>query len=177
MASRNYLNATKLDDRIVRVDLDPGFEPGRQYGRGTTGGQVRDDRRREYDEGRGGMPPRKRQDFEKKAVAAGNLVGPTSGPLDTVNRQRHRYEHNMTLNKDGTVTADAEANAKADAEAKADVKADDEQADAKSNEQAVAAETKQSESEEKTVVVAETAVKEEDRAVVQEPPLKKQRVE
>ena len=29
---------------IVRVELDPGFKPGRQFGRGSSGAQVRDDR-------------------------------------------------------------------------------------------------------------------------------------
>ncbi|KAJ2795224.1 nuclear cap binding complex subunit, partial [Coemansia furcata] len=29
-----YVNGTKLDDRIVRTDLDPGFKEGRQFGRG-----------------------------------------------------------------------------------------------------------------------------------------------
>jgi nuclear cap-binding protein subunit 2 len=35
-----YLNGTTLDDRIIRIDLDIGFEEGRQYGRGRSGGQV-----------------------------------------------------------------------------------------------------------------------------------------
>jgi len=99
MAARDYLNGTKLDDRIIRVDMDPGFEPDRQYGRGTSGGQVRDDRRQEYDEGRGGLPPRRRREMERHAVASGTLVGPTSGPLDRNLRQnRHRYERNMEAN-------------------------------------------------------------------------------
>lgn len=50
-----YIGGTKLDERIVRTDLDPGFEEGRQYGRGKSGGQVRDEFRTEYDEGRGGL--------------------------------------------------------------------------------------------------------------------------
>lgn len=29
-----YIGGTKLDERIVRTDLDPGFKEGRQYGRG-----------------------------------------------------------------------------------------------------------------------------------------------
>ncbi|ETO26068.1 hypothetical protein RFI_11069 [Reticulomyxa filosa] len=64
VTARNNLNGSKLDDRVIRVDLDPGFEQGRQYGRGTTGGQVRDDRRTDYDEGRGGLPPRVKQKME-----------------------------------------------------------------------------------------------------------------
>ena len=36
-----YISGTKLDDRIIRTDLDLGFVEGRQFGRGKTGGQVR----------------------------------------------------------------------------------------------------------------------------------------
>ncbi|CAN8096513.1 unnamed protein product [Discula destructiva] len=50
-----YIGGTKLDERIIRTDLDPGFEEGRQYGRGKSGGQVRDEYREEFDEGRGGL--------------------------------------------------------------------------------------------------------------------------
>jgi nuclear cap-binding protein subunit 2 len=46
------LSSTKLDGRVIRVELDAGFQPGRQYGRGASGGQVRDDRRRAQDPGR-----------------------------------------------------------------------------------------------------------------------------
>ena len=52
-----YINGTKLDDRIVRTDLDPGFKDGRQFGRGRSGGQVRDEYRLTYDPGRGGWGP------------------------------------------------------------------------------------------------------------------------
>ncbi|KAK4231564.1 hypothetical protein QBC38DRAFT_381517 [Podospora fimiseda] len=50
-----YIGGTKLDERIIRTDLDLGFEEGRQYGRGKSGGQVRDEYREDYDEGRGGL--------------------------------------------------------------------------------------------------------------------------
>ncbi|GIY65214.1 nuclear cap-binding protein subunit 2 [Caerostris extrusa] len=49
-----YVNGTKLDDRIIRTDWDAGFVEGRQYGRGRSGGQVRDEYRTDYDMGRGG---------------------------------------------------------------------------------------------------------------------------
>jgi len=60
-----YIGGTKLDERIIRTDMDPGFTEGRQYGRGKSGGQVRDEYREDYDEGRGGLgraiqPPRPR---------------------------------------------------------------------------------------------------------------------
>ncbi|XP_042333889.1 nuclear cap-binding protein subunit 2 [Sceloporus undulatus] len=50
-----YINGTRLDDRIIRTDWDAGFKEGRQYGRGRTGGQVRDEYRKDYDAGRGGF--------------------------------------------------------------------------------------------------------------------------
>ena len=50
-----FLNRLKLDDQLIRVDLDYGFLEGRQFGRGRTGGQVRDEKRSEsYDANRGG---------------------------------------------------------------------------------------------------------------------------
>jgi len=49
-----YIGGTKLDERLIRTDLDEGFAEGRQYGRGKSGGQVRDEYREEYDPGRGG---------------------------------------------------------------------------------------------------------------------------
>jgi nuclear cap-binding protein subunit 2 len=36
----DYLNGTKVDNRIIRTELDAGFREGRQYGRGGFGGQV-----------------------------------------------------------------------------------------------------------------------------------------
>lgn len=50
-----YIGGTKLDERVIRTDMDPGFEEGRQYGRGKSGGQVRDEYRDDFDEGRGGL--------------------------------------------------------------------------------------------------------------------------
>ncbi len=38
-----YIGDTKLDERIIRTDLDPGFTEGRQYGRGKSDGRVCDE--------------------------------------------------------------------------------------------------------------------------------------
>jgi hypothetical protein len=35
-----YISGTKLDERIIRCDLDLGYKEGRQFGRGKSGGQV-----------------------------------------------------------------------------------------------------------------------------------------
>lgn len=53
-ASVRHLSGVKLDERFIRVDYDAGFSPGRQFGRGRSGGQVRDEYRTDYDPGRGG---------------------------------------------------------------------------------------------------------------------------
>jgi len=46
LSAVSNLSSTKLDGRIIRVELDAGFQSGRQYGRGKSGGQVRDDKRK-----------------------------------------------------------------------------------------------------------------------------------
>lgn len=40
MAALRYVSGTKLDERIIRCDLDLGYSEGRQFGRGKSGGQV-----------------------------------------------------------------------------------------------------------------------------------------
>uniref|UniRef100_T1JFI2 Nuclear cap-binding protein subunit 2 n=1 Tax=Strigamia maritima TaxID=126957 RepID=T1JFI2_STRMM len=50
-----YVNGTRLDERIIRTDCDAGFIEGRQFGRGKTGGQVRDEYRTDFDSDRGGF--------------------------------------------------------------------------------------------------------------------------
>ena len=37
------LTGTLLDNKLIRVDIDTGFEEGRQYGRGKFGNQIRDE--------------------------------------------------------------------------------------------------------------------------------------
>jgi nuclear cap-binding protein subunit 2 len=78
-----WVNGTRLDDRIIRTDWDAGFvgkpilllflicfvifiPEGRQYGRGKTGGQVRDEYRTDYDPGRGGYGKRVEEGGQRK---------------------------------------------------------------------------------------------------------------
>jgi nuclear cap-binding protein subunit 2 len=49
------LDGAVLDERVIKVEMDKGFHEGKQYGRGVTGGQVRDELRADFDEGRGGF--------------------------------------------------------------------------------------------------------------------------
>ena len=50
---QRWVSGMLVDERQIRADIDPGFEPGRQFGRSKlTGGQIRDDHRRDVDPGR-----------------------------------------------------------------------------------------------------------------------------
>ena len=40
-SAASYITGTKLDSRYIRVDIDWGFQAGREFGRGKSGGQVR----------------------------------------------------------------------------------------------------------------------------------------
>lgn len=40
LACLRYISGTKLDERIIRCDIDLGYRDGRQFGRGKSGGQV-----------------------------------------------------------------------------------------------------------------------------------------
>ena len=47
--AKKTLMGTIIDGKEIRVDIDLGFEDGRQYGRGKSGCQRRDEMRRNYD--------------------------------------------------------------------------------------------------------------------------------
>ncbi|CAJ1967174.1 unnamed protein product [Cylindrotheca closterium] len=79
------LSGTKLDGRVIRVELDAGFQPGRQYGRGVSGGQVRDDRRNKSDPARSKRqklnwtpPPSVTNDSQKDSSYYGGNAGETT---------------------------------------------------------------------------------------------------
>ena len=76
-----YINGLKLDERVVRVDWDAGFVEGRQYGRGRSGGQVRDEYRTDFDAGRGGW---------------GKAVAGTPFPTDTSASKRTSHGGDST---------------------------------------------------------------------------------
>lgn len=42
LACLRYVSGTKLDERVIRCDIDLGYKEGRQFGRGRSGGQVLD---------------------------------------------------------------------------------------------------------------------------------------
>ncbi|TFY81706.1 hypothetical protein EWM64_g2304 [Hericium alpestre] len=80
-----YISGTKLDERIIRCDLDLGYRDGRQFGRGKSGGQVRDEHRQDYDPGRGGWGAQaQRLEIERRREVEARYadieqIGPAAG--------------------------------------------------------------------------------------------------
>nr|QYY47597.1 CBP20 [Oryza sativa] len=86
-----YISGTMLDDRPIRVDFDWGFEEGRQWGRGRSGGQVRDEYRTDYDPGRGGYGKMVQEELEaqRELVDYGGAFQPNAPPqYDRGDRKR-----------------------------------------------------------------------------------------
>ncbi|KAF2945811.1 hypothetical protein DAI22_02g244600 [Oryza sativa Japonica Group] len=86
-----YISGTMLDDRPIRVDFDWGFEEGRQWGRGRSGGQVRDEYRTDYDPGRGGYGKMVQKELEaqRELVDYGGAFQPNAPPqYDRGDRKR-----------------------------------------------------------------------------------------
>ncbi|EEB06037.1 nuclear cap-binding complex small subunit [Schizosaccharomyces japonicus yFS275] len=93
--SLKYVSGTALDERIIRADLDPGYEEGRQYGRGASGGQVRDEIREEFDPGRGGYGRAhggKRDAERSLANYTGVQQAPSGSSLSVQSNPRYRQE-------------------------------------------------------------------------------------
>ncbi|KAF9509025.1 hypothetical protein BS47DRAFT_1332416 [Hydnum rufescens UP504] len=97
LAALRYVSGTKLDERIVRCDLDLGYTDGRQFGRGKSGGQVRDEHRQDYDAGRGGWgaqaqkEEKLRKELYADAVDAPGAVAGGGGNWQDRNRgESHR---------------------------------------------------------------------------------------
>jgi nuclear cap-binding protein subunit 2 len=87
-----YINGSKLDERIIRTDWDPGYREGRQYGRGRSGGQVRDEYRLEFDAGRGGWGHEKRHEAEKETTTRQNMADLTEEVIHGAIVDSHKVE-------------------------------------------------------------------------------------
>ncbi|TCD68886.1 nuclear cap binding complex subunit [Steccherinum ochraceum] len=81
LACLRYISGTKLDERIIRCDLDLGYREGRQFGRGKSGGQVRDEHRSDYDAGRGGWGAQaQRAEIERRREMEERYADAQDGP-------------------------------------------------------------------------------------------------
>merc|ERR1712070_266161 len=93
-----HLNGTKLDDREIRIDFDWGFVEGRQFGRGRSGGQVRDEYRTDYDEGRGGWGKQfyqeRRRSFDGPPSGGYDRGAPEKRRRTSEDKEEEQKEHN-----------------------------------------------------------------------------------
>ncbi|CAN4123571.1 unnamed protein product [Withania somnifera] len=90
--SVKYISGTILDDRPIRVDFDWGFQEGRQWGRGRSGGQVRDEYRTDYDPGRGGYGKLVQKELEAQRQLVDYGTG-SLGAYPPVMAPRHYGRH------------------------------------------------------------------------------------
>ena len=88
-----FVSGTKLDERVIRCDLDPGFRDGRQYGRGKSGGQVRDEYRQEYDAGRGGWGHNRMREEEQRQKREELYQGSGHGAPKGADGEYYELEH------------------------------------------------------------------------------------
>jgi nuclear cap-binding protein subunit 2 len=108
--AQRCLAGTQLEGRVMRADIDQEFEPGRQYGRSKSGGQLQDDARHDFDAGRGGWGVWQQQRQERVEAAQRHFQAQrdTFGtqllqlqegdegfdPTETVERPRDRLDPN-----------------------------------------------------------------------------------
>mmetsp|Transcript_34669 Transcript_34669/g.62449 ORF Transcript_34669/g.62449 Transcript_34669/m.62449 type:complete len:235 (-) Transcript_34669:101-805(-) len=92
--SIRFLNGSMVDNRPIRVDVDPGFVDGRQYGRGNSGGQVRDEFREYYDVGRGGFGV----EMKKRASEQGIGKGAPGEKFGGGDSSKHKVEGDWERN-------------------------------------------------------------------------------
>jgi nuclear cap-binding protein subunit 2 len=104
-ASVRFLSGLKLDERFIRVDYDVGFEQGRQYGRGKSGGQVRDEYRTDYDPGRGGFGVTGMSGMQMWGGDGGSGGGPSPGVhsqmMGALGSGRHSGGYHAACNSGG----------------------------------------------------------------------------
>lgn len=66
--TRAVMHGLQVDERTVGVDLDQRFKAGREWGRGKSGGQIRDEVRQGWDKGRGGWGARERRQQQMREM-------------------------------------------------------------------------------------------------------------
>ncbi|KAF8309807.1 RNA-binding domain-containing protein [Clavulina sp. PMI_390] len=100
LAALRYVSGTKLDERIIRCDLDLGYSEGRQFGRGKSGGQVRDEHRQDYDAGRGGWGAQAQKRRELYSDATDGPGAVAGGGEYWQNRQQESPEKGRKRGRD-----------------------------------------------------------------------------
>lgn len=90
-----YLNGLMVDGRLIRVDFDWGGQfDTRQYGRGRSGGQVRDEFREDFDPDRGGWGSMVQKNLMSMAARSRGRrpAGDEEGDYSLAKRQRREYD-------------------------------------------------------------------------------------
>jgi nuclear cap-binding protein subunit 2 len=128
-----FINGTKLDDRIIRIDWDPGFVEGREYGRGMGGNQRRDQYRNDFDPGRGGyglaaqMELMKKRQREQEREDRFKKKQKTETKKETENEEKEPTAEGGSMDVEKKLDLDPEVVVEdAHAEPKADVKEESE---------------------------------------------------
>ena len=95
VVSKNTLTGFNLNGKVIKVDIDLGFEEGRQYGRGKFGYQIRDELNTNYD------PQRPWKKNNGRQYSSGrNYNGNNYRNNDRRNRSRSRnYERNRSRSR------------------------------------------------------------------------------
>ena len=92
--SKNTLTGAVIDDKVIRVDIDVGFEEGRQYGRGRHGFQIRDEVMKNFDPER----PWKKT-YGKQYNNGRNYKGSYNKYNDRRNRSRSRENRSRSRSR------------------------------------------------------------------------------
>eukprot|EP01135_Chromosphaera_perkinsii_P011474 Nk52_evm1s2413 gene=Nk52_evmTU1s2413 len=96
-----YVSGLRLDERVIRADIDAGFVEGRQYGRGRSGGQVRDEYRQDYDAGRGGYVEKGNQQQQQQRQGTAHRRAMPAHALHAQQEQRDAEGEAVVAKKRG----------------------------------------------------------------------------
>ena len=158
--TRAVLHALAVDERTVGIDMDQRFKPGREWGRGKSGGQIRDEVRQGWDAGRGGWGARERRQqqmremkdqqkstFKRMSEGDGEeqreAEDEATGQQQRAKREHGSYAHAQAMRRAGAQQAKATEAETAGAEAEAEAEGEFEEADRASKRQKLEAESKQ----------------------------------
>ncbi len=101
VACLKYISGTNCDENIIRCELDAGFKPGRQYGRGQSGGQVRDERRGGISNLKYGVSAGQRKQKDSRKGGISSRLGDKSGNSSNKGGEKKVKRDTMSLLDEG----------------------------------------------------------------------------
>ena len=133
--TRAVLHTLQVDERTVGIDMDQRFKAGREWGRGKSGGQIRDEVRQGWDKGRGGWGARERRqqqmrEMKEQQKSTFKTMGgdgreeqreaeeaeATGEQQQRVKRENGSYKHAQAMRRAGAQQMKMEAETEAEAE-------------------------------------------------------------